>query len=257
MTSARASQSTQIDRRSVAPYYHQLREILLERIRTEWSAGHKLPSEAALCDHYGVSRTVVRQALDDLSRSGVLHKVKGKGAFVTGEKLDAGFIQRPLGFYEAMRQQGHTVRSRILVQQIVPATVYVAQRLHLPIEAPLVQLDRLRFVNDKPIEVVRTFLPEALCPGLADIPMEDQSLYETLEQEYSLRPWRGSRTIEAAGATETDAELLDVSPGSPVLIMESVTEDPNGVPFEHFVAVLRSDRAKFDILFVASRGDLP
>jgi GntR family transcriptional regulator len=245
-----------IDRGSMAPYYHQLREILLDRIRNEWTAGEKLPSEAQLCDLYGVSRTVVRQALEDLSRSGLIHKVKGKGAFVTGEKLDAGFVQQPLGFYEAMRRQGREVRSRILVQRVVPATVYVAQRLHLPMEAPVVQLDRLRFVDGKPIEVVRTFLPEALCPGLAELPMEDRSLYRTLEEHYNLRPWRGTRTIEAAAASEEDAALLDTFEGAPVLLMESTTEDSNGVQFELFAAVFRGDRARFDILFVASRGDL-
>jgi GntR family transcriptional repressor for pyruvate dehydrogenase complex len=44
--------------------------------------GHKLPSEAELIDEYGVSRTVVREAVTRLRAEGLLETFQGRGSFV-------------------------------------------------------------------------------------------------------------------------------------------------------------------------------
>ena len=61
-----------IDFRSFEPYYVQLTRILLKDLETNRAEGHLLPSEAELCAQYSVSRTVVRQALADLEREGLV-----------------------------------------------------------------------------------------------------------------------------------------------------------------------------------------
>jgi GntR family transcriptional regulator, transcriptional repressor for pyruvate dehydrogenase complex len=44
--------------------------------------GHKLPSEAELISEYGVSRTVVREAVTRLRAEGLLETFQGRGSFV-------------------------------------------------------------------------------------------------------------------------------------------------------------------------------
>ncbi|MGY4646708.1 GntR family transcriptional regulator, transcriptional repressor for pyruvate dehydrogenase complex [Mycobacterium sp. URHB0021] len=46
------------------------------------SAGHKLPSEAELIDEYGVSRTVIREAVTRLRAEGLVETFQGRGSFV-------------------------------------------------------------------------------------------------------------------------------------------------------------------------------
>jgi GntR family transcriptional regulator, transcriptional repressor for pyruvate dehydrogenase complex len=48
----------------------------------ELPAGHKLPSEAELIDEYGVSRTVVREAVTRLRAEGLVETFQGRGSFV-------------------------------------------------------------------------------------------------------------------------------------------------------------------------------
>src|SRR5438105_2839120 len=74
---------TRIDRSSPVPFYYQLKQILLADIkRRQLSPGDRLSGDHELCEVYGVSRTVVRQALADLEADGVIERAKGRGTFI-------------------------------------------------------------------------------------------------------------------------------------------------------------------------------
>ncbi len=241
---------TWIERTGVVPYYHQLKAILVGDIGRGVFADSKLPSESELCRRFGVSRTVVRQALDEMEQEGLIYKVKGRGAFVTGRKLEASHVQEVAGFYASMTGQGHMVRSRILRQEVVPASPHIALALALDVGEPVLALDRVRNVDDIPISVVRAALPIRLFPTLEDVDLRDSSLYSVIAERFGRKPHHGNRTIEAIAIAAVDAHHLGVRPGSPALRLESVVRSEDDVPFETFVAVYRGDRSKLDIRIV-------
>jgi GntR family transcriptional regulator len=239
-----------IERKGVVPYYHQLKAILVGDISRGAFADSKLPSESELCRRFGVSRTVVRQALDEIEQEGLIYKVKGKGAFVTGRKLEASHVQEVAGFYASMTGQGHIVRSRILRQEVVPASPHIARSLALDVGEPVLALDRVRNVDDVPISVVRAALPIRLFPTLEDVDLRDASLYSVLAERFGRKPHHGNRTIEAIAIAAADAHHLGVRVGSPALRLESVVRGEDDVPFETFVAIYRGDRSKLDVRIV-------
>jgi len=58
-------------------------ELLLNKIRSDGlEAGTKLPSESAMARHFGVSRTVIREAIAALKADGLLETRKGSGTYV-------------------------------------------------------------------------------------------------------------------------------------------------------------------------------
>lgn len=63
-------------------------------------SGDKLPTEAELCSEFGVSRTVVREALQQLKAIGVLKTITGSGSYVTDGSLAS--MQNSLDFYAIM-----------------------------------------------------------------------------------------------------------------------------------------------------------
>lgn len=66
------------------PLYAQLADLLEKKIVSgEYSDGIRLPSEQALCELYGVSRTIVREALKLLRERGLIETRTGSGAYVT------------------------------------------------------------------------------------------------------------------------------------------------------------------------------
>ena len=85
------------------PYYIQLMDILREKVHQKiWVAGDQIPGEQDLCEIYGISRTVVRQALRELELEGVVNRRKGKGTFISQPKISEGLVQKLTGFYQDM-----------------------------------------------------------------------------------------------------------------------------------------------------------
>jgi GntR family transcriptional regulator len=62
---------------------------LERRIRAgEFTYHNPLPSEPALADWYGVSRTTIRSAIDLLGKRGFVEKRRGKGTYVVWQPED-------------------------------------------------------------------------------------------------------------------------------------------------------------------------
>ena len=67
----------------------------------------------------------------------------------------------------------------------------------------VVDIQRLRYINDEPIQLVTTYIPYAIFPPIATVDLTNRSLYEFLEKEGGIILSRGRRYIEATLANET------------------------------------------------------
>jgi GntR family transcriptional regulator len=240
-----------IDFNSNIPYYIQLIEALKEKIQSgEWQPGDQIPSEPDLCEAYGVSRTVVRQSLREIELEGLITRRKGKGTFVSEPKLSESLAQKLTGFYQDMVERGHTIETQVLHHEVVPAKKKVAEYLGVDPGTSVIDIKRLRFIKGEPIVLVTSYLPYELCPKLAQADITNQSLYEFLEKECDLTIAYGRRSIEAVPANQTEAELLHIEVGAPLILLNSVSYLEDDTPIEHYHAVHRGDRSKFEVELV-------
>ena len=68
-----------------APLYVQLADLFRQRIvKGVWKTGDKLPSLEQLGAEFEVARVTVRQAVERLTRDGLVSPQRGRGTFVTG-----------------------------------------------------------------------------------------------------------------------------------------------------------------------------
>jgi GntR family transcriptional regulator len=247
-----------IDKGNPIPYYIQLKESLTEKIeRGEWKPGQQLPSEPDLCQVCDVSRTVVRQALQELAYAGLIVRRKGKGSFVAEPKISENLAQRLTGFYQDQAERGHPPVSQVLKQNVIPAPPKVAANLKLEPGTPVIEIERLRLVQDEPIVLVTSYLPYALCRELISVDLTHQSLYAVLEDQYELVIARGRRTLEAVAANQYEADLLQIDKGAPLMLLDSVSYLADGMPVEYYYALHRGDRSRFDaeLIRVHEPGD--
>ncbi len=244
-----------IDRKNPTPYYAQLAAILRGRIeRGEWGVHDQLPAEAELEQIYGISRTVVRQALGQLVNEGLLSRRKGKGTFVAERKYTAALFQTLVSFYDEMAARGHPPVSKILNQEREPAHRDISSALGLKDDAPVIKLCRLRFVDGEPMVLSTSYVPFDLCPGLLDEDLSRSSLYGVIERKFGLEISSGTRRIEAIAAGRDDARMLRIKVGVPLLVVQSTTYLHDGRAVEFSIAKHRADRTVFETRLVRAHS---
>jgi GntR family transcriptional regulator len=228
------------------PLWAQLRQTLIDRIAGGGLGPHaRLPSEAELCAEFGVSRTVVREALNQLVVERRVYKIQGKGSFVADAREDQDFAGSNISFSGDFVGKSHVVSRRVLSQRLRPASEREARMLRLdPDETGIVEIDRLLTVDRMPRMLVYTVLRPSVVPGMENLPMHDKPLYDTLRRQYGIVFDRAERWIEATAAPGEVAELLEIAPGAPVLRIESLSSTSSGMMIEYYTAYHRSDQAR-------------
>ena len=219
----------------------------------DWKPGGQLPGEAELCQMFDVSRTVIRQALKEMTYEGSIVRAKGRGSFVAEPKVIESLVQKLTGFYQDMMERGHNPATQVLKQSVSPANPKVAAHLGVKVGTLVIEIERLRFVQDEPIVLVTTYLPYALCPDVVHADLSRQSLYAFLENQCGLVIARGRRILEAVPANEYEARHLQVKKGVPLIMLDSVSYLSDGTPIEYYHALHRGDRSQFEVELVRIR----
>jgi GntR family transcriptional regulator len=219
-----------LDRRAPLPLYFQLREALLGDIRDRGlRPGDRLPTEAELERRYGVSRSTIRQAMNELAAEGLIQRVQGKGTFLGSPKIQ--HVPVLTSYSELLRSQGYRPSHRLLASATRPAPPEVAESLRVDEGEPCRFLRRLFLADDDPVGLAETWLPQEVL-GEHDAlfergAIEHGSLYELLQAEpISLRLHRAVETINPGVAEADEAALLACEAGSPLLVIHRVTYTP-------------------------------
>jgi GntR family transcriptional regulator len=234
--------------------YLRVREHLRKRVKS-MRVGELLPSESELCLEYDVSRITIRRAVDDLANDGLLVKKQGRGTFVArpvvAQKYSERFAESIQGFYGEMAARGEHVTTQVLRQEVVFASSELAKTLRLDTEDEVVELVRLRSVNDEINHIVHTYLPVSLFPKTATQDFTECSLYDFIRSEYDADLHATHLTIEVGIAAEDEADHLEVPPGSALLQISSRVSDRGGNPLLFGFSRLRPDVSQLEIDIVS------
>jgi GntR family transcriptional regulator len=210
--------------------YAALADALRQRIvRGEWLPGTALPSEQVLAHDHAVALGTMRRALQLLTEQGLIERVHGRGTFVRSGIPGASMLRffRFGDEWEASPQPPSTApderapRSSILSRQRLPATAEVAKALGLPARAPVLRLERLRWIAGQPRLLEHIWLP---CDLFADLESDDPAqwqplLYPLFAQRCDVHVHRAADDI-AFGALPADVALhLALPPGHPCAIV--------------------------------------
>lgn len=218
--------------RFVTPRHSAIAEQLRDRIRRgELAPGDSLPSEAALCDAFGVSRGTARQALTTLRAEGLIAGGRGKPPIVRRTGLAQRFDQL-LTFSAWAHSLGRTPGARTLELTRRPATEAVADRLAIAPGDLVYEYVRVRTLDGAAMMVERPSWIEPVGRLLLDADLDGGSVYAQLAARGVVFA-EGHQTISALAADAGDAELLGVRPGAPLLEVERLAFDSDGRPLEY------------------------
>jgi GntR family transcriptional regulator len=223
---------------------------------------HRMPTERALAERLGMSRSTVRRALDLLEAEKTIERVRGRagGAYLTGvPKRDASphaarsFCQshsiiRSLntvkGIPEILHDQGFRDGTTVIRAGLVDAPAAAAAALGVSEREPIVSLLRLRHADGETLSLEQMYLRPELA-GLLHTEMK--SVYRTLLSQFGVQICVADESIEIASVSAAEGELLGQSAGTPVLKLERKGYDQHGRTFEYSVDLFRADRTRLHV----------
>lgn len=238
--------SHHLDAHSLLPLYHQLKQIIIAMIESgELGPGDVVPSEHVLEKAYGVSRTTIGRAMDDLEREGYISRQRGRGTLVSIRPVYHG-TTGVAGFSDDMSSQGITPSSKVLSVTIVCADEKLAQSLHCTPGADVLVVHRVRLADGKPACIELNHLPVAQVGMLSPADLEgEKSLYTHFRERLGINPQAAEEVLEIAYATAEEAKLLRIPVSSAVVRLQRTVFAPNNACIEYSVSTWRSDRFRY------------
>ena len=235
----------QID--SEKPLYVQLTGII-KRAITSGAAGvgQLLPSEAELCEAFGISRNTVRQAIGALEEDGFVVRRRGKGTYVADPTLRRKNVEH--SFTTDISQQGKNPSSTLVNFDVSLASPHIREVMGLERDERVYCFTRVRNADLLPLIVETSYYPEHLYPGLTREQLQNFSFYSLLYHS-GITPATVNDSYEAVLLGDREAALLHCASGAPAFFHQRYTTGENGKVYEYTRSFMRADRMKLQVIF--------
>ncbi|MCM2532245.1 GntR family transcriptional regulator [Neobacillus pocheonensis] len=225
----------------------RVKEAIIQLINEgEYKPNSQLPTEAEFCEKYGVSRTTVRTALQQLTTEGYVYRKRGSGTFVSTNKVKQILTSTVEHFTKQITMQGKNPLIKVLQLEVIPADEYISEQLKIREGDPVNMLERVRFVNEEPIQYEIAYLPWFKTPALNREDCE-KSLYKLLEIQFGLKIKKTIETLELFIADHEAADKLKISIDDPCFELDTLAYLGDGTIIEYSKTIYRGDMAHFVI----------
>src|SRR5580698_11205094 len=222
------------------PAYQRIQGSLRKRIEAgDLRTGDAVPSERDLAKIHSVSLMTARHALASLEREGVVERRRGIGTFVSAPKIH---FNKLMSYTEQMASRSMTAVSKVLFAKIIDDEQEANARLSLSPKSGVIKLERLRHAAGEPFALETCYLSAAQFSGLLSVPLQNTSLFSTLERDYGVELGYSDEEVDATVADQRTAELLSVPKREPLLRIRQVIYSTKGIVILYVLGLYRSDR---------------
>lgn len=211
--------------KSPIPLYHQLAEILQNRIRSGvYGPGEMIPSEIGLAKQYNIGRPTVRQAMNLLVQKGLIQRRRGAGTFVKkpSPRIDLFSLA---GTSQAFSTQGISTDTKIIAaMEKTPVTQDVTNPFH---GKTAFSMSRLTLVDERPVLLEEIFMDPELFAGIDAVDLSNRSLAQVVSEQYYRTPARGSQQFKVETPGTDRAQILGISPKEKILVVRRELDFPD------------------------------
>ena len=233
-----------IDRGSYEPAYAQLAGILRHSMATGiLRPGDQLPSEAQLCERYGVSPMTVRRAINMLVDQGVVIAEQGRGTFVKPIAMgEASFQLRVL--QDLFNDTEHTTVN-VLEARIVTADERIARKLEIALGQRTVYIRRILRTDGMPVLYHREYLVYDPTRPIVEAELEVTALQRLFSGTGETILKRGEISMDATLLDEEESHLLQVEQPMAAFCFEHLFYDFDDKPISWGWFIGRADLLRF------------
>lgn len=228
----------------------QLKEAIRELIAEDGlGPGDQLPAEPDLSEHFGVSRTKIREALKLLEQDGLVTAIQGRGRFVS--MLGSLRIERPVNIYESITEMlqglGYTVTNVVLGVEEDVADAQTARALQLQEGDPVIRVVRLRLGDDQPMVLSINIVRRDALPGPLEFRDWGTSITKTLEG-HGHHVDSSIARLSAANLPPEYSKVYDLAQYDPWLLVEETCVTREGKRVLYAIDYHRSSEIAFNVV---------
>jgi GntR family transcriptional regulator len=221
-----------------------------------WPVGERIPTDEALMQEFGVSRFTVRAALDVLVADGIVTRFRSRGSFVTARAEGAGGWL--LTSLDDLVAGGFPTPPIVLDAAEGACPPAVARPLGLDDGAAALRIRVIRRTDGQPYSYSVIHVPQALAARLpGDWPAQSatSSFVGMIAAANGMAIHKAIQSAQAIAAPGCVADRLEVTPGTPLLLLERSFFSREGAPMEHARIYTRSDRYRQIVAFRSRAAD--
>jgi GntR family transcriptional regulator len=207
----------------------QVREGLLSDLTSgKLAAGEKLVNENELAERFAVSRSTIREAVRGLMDAGYLARRHGSGTYVISSPRTRHPLDTTVSYTAMIRDSGHAPAETVISKALRAPAEDERERLGLADAEPVIDVERVRYADRRPVIYSRDRIPVALLGEYSDEAL-DSSLYAILARAGHPVASAIAQLIPAL-ANARLSKLLMVKRGTPLLHIDQVDYDERGRP---------------------------
>lgn len=227
--------------------YDKIYQDLKQKIESgEYEFQHLLPSEHMLIEEYDCSRNTIRRSIASLVRDGYVQTLQGKGVrnifqSVEQNAFTLGSIE---SFKESSLRNHRQGRTKVLLFTELTIDQKLAKKTGFTIGTEVYYLQRLHFLDDKPLILNHNYFMKDIVKGLTR-EIAEQSIYEYLEQQLHISIVTSKRVMTVEKMTQIDEKYLELGDYNCLAVITSQTYNADGIMFEFTQSRHRPDYFRF------------
>ena len=233
------------------PLYKQVYDKLIVQLADGfWKPAEALPSEFALADQLGVSQGTVRKALNQLVAENILVRQQGKGTFVSEHTQESSMFR----FFRYREVDGDDLipSTQVVSMQRREASEREVEKLKLKtsgknVEFGVVELTRIRSINNKPAIFERVVQPLAVFPNIDKEEELPNSLYTLYQEKYNVSIVEVKDELKAVSLPAEIAVYLNLAAEVPALMTERTSINIDGRVAEWSQAYCSTDNFVYSV----------
>lgn len=213
--------------------YNDLKKKIIDGV---YHNGDQLPTEHELTQQYATSRDTVRKAMSMLTEEYYVVRISAKGTFVRFNPAEHN-ITKLRSFSEIMTDQTATTESKnieVVLLDGIEEKIRIALRLSTLYQ--VYRVNRIRYAGDSLISQETAYIPSHLCPRLDNYIKPHSSLFKLYESVYQHHISESKISIRAELPTPETAEVLGITPFTPILKTCSLGILTNGTPLYYAIS---------------------
>jgi len=233
--------------RTGSSLWRHIADSVAEEIRDRvFTPGDRLPTETELAQRFGVNRHTVRRAIASLQDFGLVRIEQGRGTFVQEDIVDYPLSSRTR-FSEIIERQARTPSGTFLRSATIPADPTVSEALDVALGAPVALIETIGKADSQPISLVGHHFSLERFPDVFAAYQTDGKITPMLRRLGVDDYFRKSTTITARLPNSYEMRHLRVARMTPILCLEAINVDAEGLPIEYGLTRFSSSRVQIRI----------